>query len=269
MDSTMKQKLRELGFSEKEADVYLALAEIGSAVASDIAKKARIKRSTAYVILDALLERGLVNVTERRGVKLYNSTPPEQLIQHLRSMAKRYVGLADTAKKLLPELRASRKEQAPAPKVQLFEGAKGIRTVYEDTLASLEDIRVHAAFVHDASEAKYDAHKKPAVKMRLVAPDMVSGGKKAAASHRGVLRTAMAASRENADASSEINVYDGRVVCISRAEDFAVVIESRELADAFKKAFAVSAKEAKEATGNERTVARSHTVPGDLSLALG
>ena len=257
----MKQKIRELGFSEKEADVYLTIVEIGSAVASDIAKKARIKRSTTYVILDALLERGLVSVTERQRVKLYNSTPPEQLIQHLQDTAKRYTSMADTAKKLLPALKASRKELAPAPKVQLFQGAKGIKTVYEDTLSSLEGIRVHASFMHDASEANDDddAHKRPTIRMRLVTPTAVTGGKKAVAEGKEILRKAVFASREDTDASSEINVYDDRVVFISSAENFAVVIESKELASAFKKTFSAPEKES----------AQRRPVPGGLSPAFG
>ncbi len=258
----IKDKLRELGFSEKETGVYLALLAIGSAVASDIAKRAGIKRSTAYVILDALLERGLVSALDRRGVRMYHAAPAEQLVRHMKDMASRYEGFADVAKELLPALNASRRtepERAPAPKVQFFQGAKGIKTVYEDTLSSLEDIRVHAAFVHDAPTATYDAHKKPMVSMRLVTPDAAAGGKKASVSSREILRKAVSADREDADASSEINVYDDRVVFISSAENFAVVIESKELASAFKKTFSAPEKES----------ARHRPALGGLSPAFG
>lgn len=50
----MKEQLEKLGFSPKEADVYLALLELGTAVVSDVAKKANINRSTTYILLDAL-----------------------------------------------------------------------------------------------------------------------------------------------------------------------------------------------------------------------
>ena len=126
----LQEKLKELGFADKEVSVYLALLEIGSAVASDIAEKSGIKRSTVYVILDSLTSRGLVSVVEKRGVQLYHPAPPEQIVQYLQGMATRYAGLADTAKELLLELEASRTAQStPAPKVQLFEGSEGIKTV--------------------------------------------------------------------------------------------------------------------------------------------
>ena len=57
-----KEKLQELGLSEKEARVYLALFELGPSVVSGLAKKAGINRSTTYVILETLAKRGLVSV---------------------------------------------------------------------------------------------------------------------------------------------------------------------------------------------------------------
>lgn len=267
MDSMIKAQLRELGFSEKEANVYLALTEIGSAVASDIARHARIKRSTAYVILDTLLERGLVSITERQGVNLYNAAPPEQLIQYLQDTAKRYVAMADTAKKLVPALKSSykrSKEAAPAPKVQLFEGNRGVKTVYEDTLASLEDIRVHAAFgyVRDTAAAP---RTESGVKMQVVFSPSAKG-KSRWISTKGDLRKQILASRGEEGVSSEINVYDDRIVFISAAEDFAVVIESRELAEALRKTFAASDQ---KVSGKEKNAVNPYTAPGEFSPAFG
>ena len=206
-----KEKLQELGFSEKEAGVYLALLELGSSVASDIAKKAGINRSTAYIIIESLLKRGLVTVIERRGVKLYSSTSPDQLIRHLEETAKQYSGLVAAAKKILPDLESVRKaqkekkEESFRPKVQLFEGKKGIRTVYEDTLSSLESIRVHAS-------------KREALKTFPVSPEQFGN-------------------------LPNISVYGDRIILVSPEEKFAAVVESHELADKLKKILKSSRKE--------------------------
>src|SRR3989344_5674300 len=105
-DIAFKQVLKEFKFSEKEAEVYLVLLEIGSSVVSDIAKKAGINRSTTYVILDSLAKRGLVNTVERRGGKTYTSVPAERLIKDLEKTAEQYAKLAGTAKELLPKIKA-------------------------------------------------------------------------------------------------------------------------------------------------------------------
>lgn len=245
----MKEQLRELGFSEKEANVYLAIVEIGSAVASDIARHARIKRSTAYVILETLQNRGLISLTERQGVRIYNAAPPEQLIQYLQDTAKKYAAMADSAKKLVPVLKSSRKEAAPLPTVQLYEGKRGVKTVYEDTLASLEDIRVHAAFGY-VRDAAAPGPKGSDVKMQVVFAGGAKG-KGAGVVTKGDLRKHLLASREGHGVSSEISVYDDRVAFVSAAEDFAVVIESKELADAMRKTFAASGQHAGEEKGKQ------------------
>ena len=54
------QHLVTVGFSEKEARVYLACLEAGTASVAVVAEKAGVKRSTAYVMLESLSRRGLV-----------------------------------------------------------------------------------------------------------------------------------------------------------------------------------------------------------------
>lgn len=242
MDTMIKEKLQEFGFSEKEVKVYLAMLEAGPAVASAIAKKAGIKRSTTYVVLDALAERGMVQTLDRRGIQVYQGAPPEQLVQYLQGMAKRYAGFAEAAKEVVSELPRPRPlENVPKTKVRFFEGEKSVNTVYEDTLASLEDIRVYAAFAHGDDVSASASQKMANIKMQIVFPGHSADAKKAA-SERGALRETLLASR-GSNTSSEINVYDDRVIFISTAEDFAVSIESRELADAMRKTFAASEQE--------------------------
>jgi sugar-specific transcriptional regulator TrmB len=45
--------LTQLGLSDKESALYLALLELGQADVADTAKKAGVKRSTAYVLLES------------------------------------------------------------------------------------------------------------------------------------------------------------------------------------------------------------------------
>lgn len=233
----IKDKLQELGFSEKEVEVYLALLEMGSAIASDIAKKTKLNRSTTYVILESLEKRGLISVTDRRGATLYNSTPPEQLIQYLEGMAKRYTSLAADTKKLLPQLKSSRRESAPTPRVQLFEGSEGVKTVYEDTLASLEEMRVYASFENSAQMPKAAASKRIPSKSNLNVETIFLNTSKDQAR--------VSSSKEQGGRTFEINIYDEKVVFISTTENFALVVESGGLAGALRKALTASSQELK------------------------
>ena len=138
-----KEKLQKLGLSDKEAGVYLAMLELGPSVVSDIAKRAGVNRSTAYVVLDFLSKRGLITETDSKTAKLYNAAPPEKLVDHIENLSNKYKDLAKVAKELLPELKSVRKikkekEESSKPKIYFVEGYKNIQNVYEDTLSSLE-----------------------------------------------------------------------------------------------------------------------------------
>jgi len=234
----MKEKLRTFGFSEKEVEIYLALFALGSSRAADIAKHAGINRSTAYVILESLSKRGLIGAIEEHGIRQYSPTPPEKLASYLEDMAKQYAGFSSTAKKLIPELKSliPKKTKEASPKVRLFEGEQAMKTVYEDTLASLESIRAYAS-VENTGKAKSD------VRVQVILPDTPQA------------KTQIAESKEEAEEAfrvpsgkygftSEINIYDDKIIFISPEEKFGLVIESPEFARTLRTAFVSARKEA-------------------------
>ncbi len=237
----MREKLREFGFSEKEISVYLALLELGDAVASTIAKRAKVNRSTTYVILDVLLDKKLVQAVEKRGIKVYRVTSPEKLVDYFENTAKQYGGFASSAKKLVPELKSLYKpktEEISQPKVQVFEGTEGLKTVYEDTLSSLETIRAYASVESAPNKAKKD------IKVEVIFPD-TAAAKTQIAHHKEVAEEAFRVPTGNYGFSSEINIYDKKVIFIAPAEKFGLIIESKEFAETLKKAFISARKEAR------------------------
>ena len=58
--------LERVGLKGKEASVYLALLELGTASVESIAKKAGTKRPTTYLVLDDLQNRGLVSIVPQQ-----------------------------------------------------------------------------------------------------------------------------------------------------------------------------------------------------------
>ena len=56
-----EQFLEEIGLSEKEAKIYLALLQVDSALISDLAEKTKINRTTVYPVLESLAKKGLVS----------------------------------------------------------------------------------------------------------------------------------------------------------------------------------------------------------------
>lgn len=95
--------LKLIGLQPKQADVYLALLELGTATVNPIATKAGIKRPTTYLILDDLAKKGLVSVVPREKKVLYTAESPEKIAGDLnkkQEMLKRFMPNCFIIKKL-------------------------------------------------------------------------------------------------------------------------------------------------------------------------
>ena len=75
-------QLRELGLSENEAKVYLAMLELGPATVLEIAAKALMNRPTVYVQIESLKQRGLVSTQSKGKKQIFIAESPS----HLESM---------------------------------------------------------------------------------------------------------------------------------------------------------------------------------------
>lgn len=244
------ENLEKLGLSRKESKVYLSLLELGPSPVNEIAKKSEVNRSTAYVLLDSLTKHGLVSISERKGIKLYNPAPPERLIQFLEESVKKYTELIGMAHTVLPELKAMYVGVGPKPRVQFFEGLEGIKTAYEDTMTAKETIRAYASIenMHQALPGYfpdyYQRRAKKNVKIRAILPD-TPGARERIKHNKAETREAFLVPKEKYAFSPEINIYDNKIVFMSLVEKFSLIIESQELADALKKAYELSWEEAK------------------------
>lgn len=123
--------LEKIGLSDKEASVYLALLELGTASVMSIASKAELKRPTTYLILDDLESRGLVSQVPQNKKALYVAEAPEKLFSDLQKKQ-------ELLKRFLPDLEALHNKKKEKPQVQLYQGKEGVSEVYEKIYASGE-----------------------------------------------------------------------------------------------------------------------------------
>jgi predicted transcriptional regulator len=140
--------LKNLGLSEKEVLVYLALLQLGSATPYQIANKAGIKRPTAYIIAEELVKKGLIVHIPGEDKKLYIAKTPDAFIEEQEDHL-------SAAKKILPELRSFQKNTTEKPSIMYFEGVEGLRQAYRYKQKELHGKEIVGFFTsnEDASPA--------------------------------------------------------------------------------------------------------------------
>lgn len=137
----LEKYLQEIGLSDKEAAVYLALLATDNSSVVDLAEKTKIKRPTVYVVLETLAKKGLVSETTVGKKTHYQAEPPERLETYVE---RQKVVLDERSKRLkdiIPQIKSVQRESGERPVVKYFEGIDGV-------------VSAHAEFVGQTSGDK-------------------------------------------------------------------------------------------------------------------
>lgn len=128
---TIRRNLEELGLNGYEARVLLALLEVGSASAPDLARLAGIHRTSVYPVLQELSARGLAQplpgpkpvwASPGRDEVLERLKAPQE--EHLRALASRI----DQTRELLTEVAPP--VSGPLPYLHFIRGAAQTKATY-------------------------------------------------------------------------------------------------------------------------------------------
>src|SRR3989344_6954322 len=98
--------LQEIGFTEGESRVYMALLELGTVTTGPIIKKSGISASKAYEILNRLTEKGFVSHIIKAKTKYFRAADPGRIIDYLDEKEKEIAGKKEEMKKIVPQLKA-------------------------------------------------------------------------------------------------------------------------------------------------------------------
>lgn len=122
--------LEKVGLNRKEANIYLALLQLGQASVFNIAKKAGLKRPTVYLILDSLVNKGLASLVKTPKATLYSAAPPKKLLHQLKESE-------NNLQKILPDLESIYNLTPNKPRIRVFEGVEGLKSIYSEIIESL------------------------------------------------------------------------------------------------------------------------------------
>lgn len=235
----LKNILKDLNFSNKETDVYLTLLELGSTTAGEIAKKADITRTTIYDILSSLLKKGLVNKYKKGAVTYFSALDPNRLLTYIdreiETTTEKLKKQKEEIQSILPELISRQNTKNEKPKVQFFEGEKGMREAYEDTLTAQKVILAYANVqtMHEGLPnffpTYYQRRSDADIFIRAILPRNKDSYERAEKDQKEKRQTRFLT--EESSFSPEINIYNNKMLIVSWKEKMAIVIESKELAD--------------------------------------
>lgn len=133
-------KLKSLGYTDKQARVYLTLLSLGSGSVQSIALESGLKRPTVYVILDELIEKGTVSKAIGKRKKSFIPIQPEVLLGQIEK-------LYQQTKECIPELVSLMNQKKDTKTRTLyFEGLLGIEKALWYKIDELNNSSIFAFF---------------------------------------------------------------------------------------------------------------------------
>jgi len=234
----LQKELKNAGLTDSEARVYLAALELGEANISRIAKKSGVKRTTTYLVVDSLKEKGLITSFKKRNKTVFLAEDPRKIEEKL---AERKHAIA----KIMPELLSLANFLDKKPAIRFYEGQDGLKDLFKDIL-KYPDSEVlewySESYVHDFSEEFFSGYFTPRriekkIWVRAILPDNKIIRRLAARNEKELRQTKLL-DPEKYRIKIEINIYGkNKVSVIAFKEEIGLIIESQLIHDSLKNIF--------------------------------
>jgi len=148
--------LQDIGLTEGETKVYLALLRLGQTKTGQLAKKAEVSSSKVYKILDRLEKKGLAGHIIKSKVKYYSAMETNRVLEYIDEKQSQLEKKKAEVKKILPELEIERKLAGGKTEAVIYEGTKAITNFFRNILDDLKKGETY--YVMGAS---YFPHSRP------------------------------------------------------------------------------------------------------------
>ncbi len=246
MDKLIQDSLSQFGLSAKESKFFLICFKIGPATINEIARKARIRRSTAYLIAETLLQKQLIEEDLHHYKKKIVTVEPKTLLRML-SAKQRAIGRQELElKEKLADLQAVYNASDVRPKVRVFEGINGLSAVEKDILSAKKEILLwtnqeteNNFFSKQFHNQFIEIRKRKGIFIRVLAVNNKKG-RLLQSTDKGSLRETRLLPK-NRSFSPETYIYDDKIAMLDYKKDIiGVIIQSEPLSSAQKAVFELS-----------------------------
>ncbi len=235
--------LQKLGLSDKEALVYLASLELGPSPVQVIARKAEVNRATTYVMVEALLRKGLMSTFEKGKKVMYTAEKPERLHRIIHNERIALDEKEQVIKHLLPDLEAISSSSGERPKVSFYENEEGLEAMrevlFDSSVAVIEDFISFDDLRHLLPKENWKRHNERLAKRKIKGRTIYTSENHEQPSettkHLWEFRRIP---KEKFPMHGELTVFGNKVAMIAlKGKLVGVIIESKEMATMVKSMF--------------------------------
>jgi len=136
--------LKDVGLTDTEIKVYLALLSLGATSAGKIVEETGVYRKNLYDSLNKLIEKGLVTYVIEKKIKVFQPKNPDNLINYLDEKKAEIDEKKLEIEKSLPDLKVKFASLTPEIEAEIYRGMDGIKTILKECLNHKEVLFIGA-----------------------------------------------------------------------------------------------------------------------------
>lgn len=235
--------LKEIGLTNGEIKVYLALFNLGSSSTGNITKLSKVSGSKVYEVLERLIEKGLVSFTMKNGVKYFEASSPNKIINYLDDKSRQINKEKRKALKIIPELLLKQKKIIKS-EAKIYNGWEGIKTANEDIINSLkkgeEWLSMGLTEQPKSWEIYFNQKQKERAKRGIIHKHLLNKKYSSLYKERKQLpHTQFRFLPKELEMPTSIEIYNHKILIfiLVKENPLAIMIENKVVAESFKKYF--------------------------------
>jgi sugar-specific transcriptional regulator TrmB len=248
MNKELSNALKLLGLTQKEMAFFTASFMLGTTTITQAGKKARLERSTAYLIARDLLEKGLLVEDFREYRKRISPVSPKKIVTMLsarqRLMQRQEIALTE----VLPQLQQHFDESNTQPAIRYFEGIRGLKTVWRDILTATDEILLWTNQEKESQVFSKEFHDqfiaeriRKGIAIRALAVNNVPGKKLLEQDEESLRQSNLLPIHTSF--SAETYIYDNKVATLDYKKDIiGIIIESEAISSTQRAIFEMTWK---------------------------
>jgi sugar-specific transcriptional regulator TrmB len=232
----VSKTLEKFGLSKKEAELYLICLRAGILNVSRAAELVNLPKSTCYDVFRSLVKKGLCSSILKEKVVYFEAADPDVLLTTIEEKHRQL-------KEVIPKLNAMRKSLGAAPKVELFKGKAGLKSIYDESLKTKDEFLVlgnhtkFSSFYQWFAEQFIKQRVKRRIKCRYIAEKSKLSEEVKKRDGQELRKTKMYEPMGSMDAECYIFGDNVAFMVLSKDEPFGILIKNADIAKLQKMLF--------------------------------
>ncbi|MFH1451761.1 MAG: helix-turn-helix domain-containing protein [archaeon] len=124
------EKLKKIGLTDGELNVYETLLTHGESTKTNLSKLSKVSPSKIYDVAQRLIQKGIISSVKKQGVAHFKASKPERLLDLINEKEKEISKEKEIVKDLLPTLTKKYDTQESEIDINTFYGWNGLKTAF-------------------------------------------------------------------------------------------------------------------------------------------